>query len=99
MEGGRGSMPPATCESLPGGSTLRVATYGRGVWEVDVPPLPNRPPSVDIAPASPPVISPGTAMAFEGSMSDPDDGDTVTGTWTFPDDWQTVPMTPGRIVT
>ena len=79
-------------------SSLRVATYGRGVWELDVP-LSNRPPNVDIAPASPPVISRGSAIAFESSMSDPDDGDTVTGTWTFPDDWQTVPITPGRSVT
>ncbi|PYQ53855.1 MAG: hypothetical protein DMF59_00500 [Acidobacteria bacterium] len=37
-------------------------------------------------------------IAFDGSVSDPDIGDTALATWTFPDDWQSVPMTPGRSV-
>ncbi len=79
-------------------SSLRIGTYGRGAWELEVPPLPNSPPTVGIASTSPLIISRGATIAFEGSVSDPDSGDTANATWTFPDDWESLPMTPGRSV-
>ena len=71
-------------------SALRVATHGRGVWELDVPPTGNSPPVVQIAPAGPVTAARGSSVAFSGSVLDADGGDFVSGTWSFPDTWETV---------
>src|SRR5262249_36705457 len=73
------------------GSALRVATHGRGVWELDVPSTGNSPPTVRIGPAGPVTVPRGTAVSFSGSILDGDGGDFVSGTWPFPDSWETLP--------
>ena len=79
------------------GSMLRVATHGRGVWELDVPPTGNAPPSAAIAsPSGPLTVARGTSVTFSGSATDPDPGDAATGVWTFSDTWETV-MTAGGV--
>ncbi len=71
-------------------SILRVATHGRGVWELQVPPTGNNPPSASIStPGVPLIIQKGSRVDFSGSISDPDSGDSLTGQWIFPDQWQT----------
>lgn len=80
-------------------SILRVATHGRGIWELEVPPSGNTPPTANISdPPATMTIAKGTTLNFSGSISDVDIGDSVTGTWTFPDTWETVPATSGLSV-
>lgn len=69
-------------------SILRVATHGRGVWELQVPSTGNTPPAAVItSPVSSQMVAKGSTLTFSGSVSDPDVGDTVTGLWTFTDTW------------
>ena len=75
---------------------LRVATHGRGVWELDVTPTGNTPPSATIAsPSGPLTVARGTSVTFSGSVTDPDPGDAATGVWTFSDTWETVTTAGG----
>lgn len=81
---------------LDDGSILRVATHGRGVWELEVSSSGNRPPTASISnPTAAMTIAKGTTVSFSGSISDVDFGDSVTGMWTFPDTWETVPANSG----
>lgn len=81
---------------LDDGSILRVATHGRGVWELEVPSTGNTPPTAAISnPAAAMTAAKGTTLDFSGSISDVDFGDSVTGMWTFPDAWETVPASSG----
>jgi photosystem II stability/assembly factor-like uncharacterized protein len=78
---------------LEDGSLLRVATYGRGIWELVIPPTGNTAPSAAIAsPAGPISVLVGVPVEFLGGVSDPDAGDTATGSWFFPDDATSVPL-------
>ena len=78
---------------LEDGSMLRVATHGRGVWELQVPATGNNPPvAAVIAPASPVMIARGGTISFSGTVSDPDPGDVAVGSWFFPDTSETVPL-------
>jgi photosystem II stability/assembly factor-like uncharacterized protein len=71
-------------------SAMRIGTHGRGIWELQIPATGNTPPSATIsAPASAQTIVRGASLSFSGVVSDPDSGDTITGTWIFPDTWQT----------
>jgi photosystem II stability/assembly factor-like uncharacterized protein len=81
---------------LPDGSMLRVATHGRGIWELQVPPIGNSQPVATItAPAATSNLSRGTTLNFSGTVSDPDPGDSATGTWFFPDTAEAVPLPAG----
>jgi photosystem II stability/assembly factor-like uncharacterized protein len=78
------------------GAIVRAATYGRGIWELDVPPAGNSAPTVRIAaPGSTLTIRAGSALDFAGQATDPDPGDDVAGTWFFPDDGSAVTLEPG----
>ncbi|MEO8430030.1 MAG: PKD domain-containing protein [Acidobacteriota bacterium] len=95
-----GSGLPSTSihdmQILEDGSVLRIATHGRGVWELQVPPTGNTPPAVTIvAPAAAISAPKGATLAFSGAVSDPDAGDTAAGTWFFPDTSQTVALSGG----
>ncbi len=79
-----GSVPMAI---LPDGSKLRLATYGRGIWEIALVALPpDRPPTaaIDVPPATP-TLDAGIAAAFHGVAADPDAGDVLTTSWDFGD--------------
>jgi photosystem II stability/assembly factor-like uncharacterized protein len=78
---------------LPDGSMLRIATHGRGIWELQVPPIGNSQPVATItAPGATSNLSRGTTITFAGTVSDPDAGDSATGTWFFPDTSEAVPL-------
>ncbi|MEO8190747.1 MAG: IPT/TIG domain-containing protein [Acidobacteriota bacterium] len=85
---------------LEDGSMLRVATHGRGIWELQVPATGNNPPApAVIAPASAVTVGRGGTIAFSGTVSDPDPGDAASGYWFFPDTSETVPLSaPGSSV-
>jgi photosystem II stability/assembly factor-like uncharacterized protein len=81
---------------LEDGSILRVATHGRGAWELGVPPTGNTPPSAVISnPAAPVTVAGGTTVTFGGAVSDPDPGDAASGVWTLPDTWESVAAAAG----
>jgi photosystem II stability/assembly factor-like uncharacterized protein len=78
------------------GSILRVATHGRGVWELQVPPSgAARPAAAITAPAGTVSIVKGSTVQFAGSVSI-GDGSEVQGSWLFPDTWQNVPANAGQ---
>jgi photosystem II stability/assembly factor-like uncharacterized protein len=73
------------------GSILRVATHGRGVWELQIPPSGAVMPVAAITePAGTLSIVKGATVQFTGSVSI-GDGSQVQGIWFFPDTWQSVP--------
>jgi len=85
---------------LPDGSMLRVATHGRGIWELQVPPVGNSQPVATIlTPGATSNLSRGTTVTFSGTVIDPDAGDSATGTWFFPDTAEAVPLpaAPGTV--
>jgi hypothetical protein len=72
---------------LSDGSMLRTATHGRGIWELAVTGIVNRPPAVSITvPATTISVARGSVVSFNGSASDAD-GDPLSLQWTFADDW------------
>ena len=72
---------------------LRVATHGRGIWELQVPETGNnRPSAVISSPVGQVTVAKGRTLSFIGTVSD---GDSVSAVWTFSDDWQTVPAGAG----
>jgi hypothetical protein len=78
------------------GSIVRVATYGRGIWELAVPSTANSPPVAAITvPSGDVTVTVGAALDFTGSVRDPDPGDTATGEWLFSDDGTRVPLAAG----
>jgi photosystem II stability/assembly factor-like uncharacterized protein len=78
------------------GSLLRAATHGRGIWELNVTGATNNAPAVGIsAPATAQTIAKGASLNFTGTFSDPDGGDSATGSWHFPDDWSVASATSG----
>ncbi|MCA1579891.1 MAG: IPT/TIG domain-containing protein [Acidobacteria bacterium] len=81
---------------LDDGSMLRVATHGRGIWELQVPATGNNPPvPTVVAPASSIAVPLGTTVSFSGTVTDPDPGDTASGTWFFPDTSENIPLPGG----
>jgi photosystem II stability/assembly factor-like uncharacterized protein len=71
------------------GSALRVATHGRGMWELNVTGVTNRVPTVTIAPPSSGVtVARGGKVDFGGTAVDADD-DPMSVRWAFSDDWST----------
>lgn len=73
---------------LPDGSMLRIATHGRGVWELDIPQPPNGSPAVSIdQPTADPLVTLGESYEFRATAADPD-GDPVTLRWVATDTWQ-----------
>jgi hypothetical protein len=81
---------------LEDGSALRAATHGRGVWELDVPPTGNTPPTAVISsPLAAVTAARGSTVTFSGIVTDPDAGDAATGTWIFPDTWESLPAAGG----
>jgi photosystem II stability/assembly factor-like uncharacterized protein/PKD repeat protein len=72
---------------LPDGSKLRLATYGRGIWEIALAALPtDQPPTASIdVPAATPTLDAGIPASFHGVAADPDAGDVLTTTWDFGD--------------
>ncbi len=85
---------------LSDGSVVRAATYGRGIWELRVPPTGNSPPVATISdPGADLSVSAGTTLQLTGTVADPDPGDSASGTWFFGDDASEVPLPPGGGVT
>lgn len=85
---------------LDDGSALRAATHGRGMWELTINGVTNHQPVVAIsAPAASQRIAVGTTLTFTGTFSDPDQGDSASGAWIFPDTWANVFATNGGSVT
>ncbi|HEX9161761.1 MAG TPA: IPT/TIG domain-containing protein [Thermoanaerobaculia bacterium] len=84
-------------EPLADGSILRAATHGRGVWELDIAPPQNAPPSVAITtPAtSVVVVLKGTTLSFAGTVSA---NDSAHASWMFPDTWTSVAAPDGIAV-
>ena len=78
---------------LDDGSMLRVATHGRGIWELQVTPTGNHAPVPTITlPAGPVTVALGSTVTFAGTVTDPDAGDPVTGTWMFSDTAESVAL-------
>ncbi len=72
---------------LPDGSMMRVATHGRGVWELALPAPANRPPTVTITqPGSQVTVSTGDTVTLAATLADPD-GDRVDYGVVTSDDW------------
>ncbi len=72
-------------------SIVRVATHGRGAWELEVPAPENRPPvAALVAPGGSATVALGSTVAFASRVTDEDAGDSLTGVWTFPDTWETL---------
>ena len=83
-------------EATRDGSFLRAATHGRGIWQLNVTGATNTPPTVGIsAPATAQTIAKGASLNFTGTFSDPNGGDSATGSWHFPDDWSTAAASSG----
>jgi photosystem II stability/assembly factor-like uncharacterized protein len=79
------------------GQRLRVGTHGRGAWELQVPSNGNNPPTAVItSPTGGQTVAQGTTLTFQGVVSDPDMGDSVTGLWSFPDTWQSISAPAGN---
>jgi hypothetical protein len=73
-----------------------VATHGRGVWELQIPPSgAARPTAAITAPSATVSIAKGATIQFAGSVSIAD-GSQVQGTWFFPDTWQSLPASQGQ---
>jgi photosystem II stability/assembly factor-like uncharacterized protein len=70
---------------LDDGSALRAATHGRGMWELQIPPSGNNPPSATINNLASNAVTRGASVTFQGVVSDPDNGDSATGVWFFGD--------------
>jgi photosystem II stability/assembly factor-like uncharacterized protein/PKD repeat protein len=81
------SVPVMAIAILPDGSKMRVATFGRAIWEIALAALPpNQPPTAAIdVPASTPTLDAGIPAAFHGVATDPDAGDVLTPAWDFGD--------------
>jgi len=83
-------------EATRDGSLLRAATHGRGIWELTVTGATNNAPVVGVsAPATAQTIAKGASLNFTGTFSDPDGGDSATGSWHFSDDWTTAGASSG----
>ncbi|HYK05999.1 MAG TPA: IPT/TIG domain-containing protein [Thermoanaerobaculia bacterium] len=83
-------------EATRDGSLLRAATHGRGIWELNVTGATNNAPAVSLSiPATAQTIAKGASLDFTGTFSDPDGGDSATGSWHFPDDWSLAGATSG----
>jgi photosystem II stability/assembly factor-like uncharacterized protein len=81
---------------LEDGSLLRVGTYGRGVWELDLPRASNTAPFARItSPAAAVTVAANVPVELAGEVGDPDAGDSAEGTWFFPDDGTSVALPAG----
>jgi hypothetical protein len=86
-------LPPVRVydiQILEDASIMRIATFGRGAWELEIPPSSNQPPVATFTyPTTPTLsISRGTTVRFTGQVADPDPADSVTGALTITDGWQ-----------
>ncbi|HKV39054.1 MAG TPA: PKD domain-containing protein [Blastocatellia bacterium] len=92
-------LPDSSVQDLqvaPDGSILRVATHGRGIWELQIPDSGSTPPVASITnPTSGITIQKGTALQFTGSVTSPNQSDSVTASWTFSDTWETLTTQAG----
>jgi photosystem II stability/assembly factor-like uncharacterized protein len=82
---------------LDDGSALRAATHGRGMWELQIPPSGNNPPSATINNLTSNVVTKGASVNFQGAVSDPDNGDSATGVWFFGDGGEVINSGSGAI--
>lgn len=87
-------------QPLEDGTTLRAATHGRGVWELEIGGGGNQPPDVEITePSSQTVlVTRGTTLTFRGTFSDRDANASIAGLWTFPDNWSVMPAQNAAVV-
>lgn len=78
---------PQQMAILPDGSKMRLATFGRGIWEIALAELPpDQPPTAQIdVPASTPTLDAGIPATFHGIAADPDADDILTTSWDFGD--------------
>ena len=92
-------LPAASVHAIeitPDGSMLRVATHGRGVWELDLGRPASTPPTVEITGVSGPAVrgSVGDVVTVGATASDPD-GDPLTVRWLTTDTWREVGRASG----
>jgi photosystem II stability/assembly factor-like uncharacterized protein len=80
---------------LPDGSMLRIATHGRGIWELEIPRIENQNPVLtEVMPATREIhVATGEPVEFSASAVDPD-GDPVTMTWVMSGRWETAQAGP-----
>jgi photosystem II stability/assembly factor-like uncharacterized protein len=79
------------------GTIVRVATHGRGMWEL----LPSTsggrsvsPPVIAITtPAHALTVDKGSTVNFTGSITDPDQAGIAAAQWVFPDTWESMAAT------
>jgi photosystem II stability/assembly factor-like uncharacterized protein len=72
---------------LPDGSMLRVATHGRGVWQLAIPTPANRPPTIALSqPTGDLSIQTGDTVTLRAEISDPD-GDAASFDVLTTDSW------------
>ncbi|MGH9822619.1 MAG: PKD domain-containing protein, partial [Blastocatellia bacterium] len=77
---------------LSDGSILRIATHGRGVWELQIPPSGNPVPLVSItSPSGPVSVNRGAGLQLTGTIGSLGGPSQTSGNWTFPDTWTTSP--------
>lgn len=76
---------------LPDGSMLRVATHGRGVWELGLGTPASVSPTVEITGVTGPSVSGrvGDVVTVGATAADPD-GDPLSLTWVVTDDWREI---------
>ena len=79
---------------LPDGSMLRIATHGRGIWELQVPPIGKLAAGRHDHGAGRRHDEPFPRNDdhLHRHRLDPDAGDSATGTWFFPDTAEAVPL-------
>ncbi len=75
---------------LPDGSMLRVATHGRGVWQLTIPAPANHPPTIVLSqPSGDLSIQTGDTVNLQASVIDPD-GDPASYDVLTTDTWETL---------
>jgi len=75
---------------LPDGSMLRVATHGRGVWQLAIPAPANHPPTIALTqPVGNLSIQTGDTVTLQATVSDPD-GDPATFDVVTTDTWESL---------
>jgi hypothetical protein len=93
------SLEVTDMQIFPDGTAIRVSTYGRGVWEIQLPTT-NTPPVATITnPAANVTVTKGTTLTLQGTVSDADAGDSADGFWAFSDAGLIVPAGTGSVST
>lgn len=88
------SAPVHDVDLLEDGTLIRVATRGRGIWELRQPTANTPPSAVLTSPSSAMVVAVGQSLRFTGTLAD-SDGDSLAGSWMFSDSAEVLPVAAG----